>query len=58
MNINTVHMTGNLTDDPERRYTPSGKAVVSEVLQVWRDDLISWTNAPRTLSRPSVQMPI
>jgi len=29
MNINTVHMTGNLTDDPELRYTPSGKAVVS-----------------------------
>jgi single-strand DNA-binding protein len=29
MNINTVHMTGNLTDDPELRYTPSGKPVVS-----------------------------
>jgi single-strand DNA-binding protein len=29
MNINTVHITGNLTEDPERRYTPSGKAVVS-----------------------------
>ena len=29
MNINTIHITGNLTEDPERRYTPSGKAVVS-----------------------------
>ena len=29
MNINTVQMTGNLTDDPELRYTPSGKPVVS-----------------------------
>ena len=29
MNINTVHITGNLTDDPELRYTPSGKSVVS-----------------------------
>jgi pimeloyl-ACP methyl ester carboxylesterase len=27
-----------------------------EVLQLWRGDLISWTNAPRTLSRRSVQM--
>ena len=29
MNINTIHITGNLTEDPERRFTPSGKAVVS-----------------------------
>jgi single-strand DNA-binding protein len=29
MNINTVHITGNLTEDPELRFTPSGKAVVS-----------------------------
>jgi hypothetical protein len=29
-------------------------AVYSEVLQLWRGDLISWTNAPRTLSRRSV----
>src|ERR1700731_5043723 len=29
MNINTVHMTGNLTDEPELRFTPSGKPVVS-----------------------------
>jgi len=33
------------------------KLVISgEVLQLWRGDLISWTNAPRTLSRRSVQM--
>src|ERR1700674_4046537 len=29
MNINKVLITGNLTADPELRYTPSGKAVVS-----------------------------
>src|ERR1700719_4603969 len=29
MNINKILITGNLTADPERRYTPSGKAVVS-----------------------------
>jgi single-strand DNA-binding protein len=29
MNINTVHITGNLTEDPDLRFTPSGKAVVS-----------------------------
>ena len=29
MNINTVHITGNLTEDPELRFTPSGKPVVS-----------------------------
>jgi single-strand DNA-binding protein len=29
MNINTVLMTGNLTEDPELRFTPSGKQVVS-----------------------------
>ena len=27
---------------------------IREVLQLWRGDLISWTNAPRTLSRRSV----
>jgi hypothetical protein len=31
-------------------------ALRMEVLQLWRGDLISWTNAPRTLSRRSVQM--
>src|ERR1700724_3774801 len=29
MNINKILITGNLTADPELRYTPSGKAVVS-----------------------------
>ena len=29
MNINTILMTGNLTEDPELRYTPNGKPVVS-----------------------------
>src|SRR5580704_13068725 len=29
MNLNKILITGNLTADPELRYTPSGKAVVS-----------------------------
>ena len=29
MNINKILITGNLTADPELRYTPSGKAVLS-----------------------------
>jgi len=33
---------------------PSKAIVQGEVLQLWRGDLISWTNAPRTLSRRSV----
>jgi two-component system CheB/CheR fusion protein len=33
MNINTIHITGNLTEDPERRYTPSGKAAEFPVEQ-------------------------
>ena len=29
MNVNKIIITGNLTADPELRYTPSGKAVLS-----------------------------
>ena len=28
MNINTIHITGNLTEDPELRYTPSGLLLI------------------------------
>jgi hypothetical protein len=30
----------------------------TEVFQLWRGDLISWTNAPRSLSRRSVQVAV
>ena len=32
MNINKILITGNVTADPELRYTPNGKAVLSASL--------------------------
>jgi len=32
MNLNKILITGNLTADPELRYTPNGKAVLSASL--------------------------
>jgi len=32
MNLNKIFITGNLTADPELRYTPNGKAVLSASL--------------------------
>ena len=32
MNINKILITGNVTADPEIRYTPNGKAVLSASL--------------------------
>src|SRR5258708_34143028 len=32
MNVNKILITGNLTADPELRYTPNGKAVLSASL--------------------------
>jgi single-stranded DNA-binding protein len=51
MNINTVHMTGNLTDDPELRYTPSGKPVVSA--SIANNEHYTITPTPRGKKRRS-----
>src|SRR5258708_6823043 len=40
MNLNRVHLAGNLTRDPEMRYTPKGTAIADLGLAINR----SWKN--------------
>lgn len=49
LNLNRVEVIGNLTRDPELRYTPGGQAVASFAIATnrrWRDDNNNWVDSP------------
>lgn len=49
LNLNRVEVIGNLTRDPELRYTPSGQAVASFAIATnrrYRDDTGNWIDSP------------
>jgi signal transduction histidine kinase len=51
-----VNLISNAVKFTAGRNPPKIEIGCTEVLQLWRGDLIGWTNAPRPLSRRFVQM--
>lgn len=49
LNLNRVEVIGNLTRDPELRYTPNGQSVASFAIATnrrYRDDAGNWIDSP------------